>query len=112
MPDKRSVWVVTAEPEAPPQLRRGVPVRTGPSVAKALEVEVLRENMARFLLVLQDMLPAEMADVGQFRLEEEEVNAEVTGEGSLMLLGTGVRAAGMGGIKFILRRRKDDAPHY
>ena len=77
-------------------------------MAKALEVEVLRENLTRFLLVLQDMLPAEMADVGDFRLEEVEVNAEVTGEGSLMLLGTGVRAAGMGGIKFVLRRVHDE----
>ena len=41
-------------------------------VAKALEVEVLRENMKRFLLVLQDMLPTEMAEVGDFRLEAYE----------------------------------------
>ena len=54
------------------------------------------------------MLPTEMAEVGDFRLEEVEVNAEVTGEGSLMLLGTGVRAAGMGGIKFVLRRVHDE----
>jgi len=108
LPENKTVWVVTAEPEAPQPLRRGLPVRTGPSVAKALEVEVLRENMARFLLVLQDMLPTEMAEVGDFRLEEVEVNAEVTGEGSLMLLGTGVRAAGMGGIKFVLRRVHED----
>ena len=108
MPENKTVWVVTAEPEAPQPLRRGLPVRTGPSVAKALEVEVLRENLARFLLVLQDILPVEMADMGDFRLEEVEVNAEVTGEGSLMLLGTGVRAAGMGGIKFVLRRVHED----
>lgn len=108
MPENKTVWVVTAEPEAAQPVRRGLPVRTGPSVAKALEVEVLRENMARFLLVLQEMLPAEMSQVGDFRLEEVEVNAEVTGEGSLMLLGTGVRAAGMGGIKFILRRVHDE----
>ena len=108
MPENRTVWVVTAEPEAAQPVRRGLPVRTGPGVAKALEVEALRENLARFLLVLQEILPAEMADMGDFRLEEVEVNAEVTGEGSLMLLGTGVRAAGMGGIKFVLKRVDED----
>ena len=108
MPEKKTVWVVSAEPESSQPLRRGVPVRAGASVAKALEVEVLKENLTRFLLVLQEMLPAEIADVGDFRLEEVEVNAEITGEGSLMLLGTGARASGLGGIKFVLRRVHED----
>lgn len=113
MNDKRRVWVVTAEPEPPEPAtaaRRGLPVRTAPSGAKAFEVEVLRDNMRQFLAVLQEVLPTEMTTVGDFRVDEVEVSAEVTGEGSLMLLGTGVRAAGAGGIKFILRRINGKQP--
>lgn len=109
MRDQKTLWVVTAEPEPPLPLRRGLAVRPATSTAKALEVDVLRENVAQFLSILEQMLPAEMASVGDFRLEEVEISAEITGEGSLMLLGTGVRAAGMGGIKFVLRRAHDSS---
>lgn len=102
--DNRTVWVVTAEPEPTEPARRGLPVRTSPSGARSIEIDALRDNMRQFLAVLQEILPSEMTTVGDFRVDEVEVSAEVTGEGSLMLLGTGVRAAGAGGIKFILRR--------
>jgi hypothetical protein len=103
--DRKSIWVVTAEPETQAPMHRGAVARPSGS-ARALDVNVLRENVRQFLLILEQLLPEQMATVGGFRLEEVEVNAEITGEGSLMLLGTGVRASALGGIKFVLKRVK------
>jgi hypothetical protein len=103
--DRKTLWVVTAEPEPPAPLHRGALARTS-NGARALDVSVLRENVKQFLSILEQLLPEQMATVGDFRLEEVEVSAEITGEGSLMLLGTGVRATALGGIKFVLKRVK------
>lgn len=103
--DRKTVWVVTAEPEAQAPVHRGAVARPSGG-ARALDVSVLRDNVKQFLSILGQLLPEQMATVGDFRLEEVEVNAEITGEGSLMLLGTGVRASALGGIKFVLKRVK------
>ncbi len=103
--NRKTLWVVTAEPEVQAPAHRGAVARPSGG-ARALDVNVLRDNVRQFLSILEQLLPEEMANVGDFRLEEVEVNAEITGEGSLMLLGTGVRASALGGLKFILKRVK------
>jgi hypothetical protein len=103
--DRKTLWVVTAEPEAQAPVHRGAVARPSGG-ARAMDVNALRENIKQFLTILEQLLPEQMATVGGFRLEEVEVNAEITGEGSLMLLGTGVRASALGGIKFVLKRVK------
>jgi hypothetical protein len=100
---RKTIWVVTAEPEVQAPVHRGAVARPSGG-ARALDVNVLRENVRQFLSILEQLLPEQSAIVGGFRLEEVEVNAEITGEGSLMLLGTGVRASALGGIKFVLKR--------
>jgi hypothetical protein len=102
--DNKTLWVVSAEPEPPAPLQRGAGLRPPVSAARAIDVSVLRDNLTQFLTILEQILPQQMTTLGDFRLEEVEVTAEVTGEGSLMLLGTGVRATGLGGIKFVLKR--------
>ena len=103
--DRKTIWVVTAEPEVQAPVHRGAVARPSGG-ARAMDVNVLRDNVRQFLSIMEQLLPAQMATVGDFRLEEVEVNAEITGEGSLMLLGTGVRASALGGIKFVLKRVK------
>jgi hypothetical protein len=103
--DRKTIWVVTAEPDVQTPAHRGTVARPFGG-ARAMDVNVLRDNVRQFLFILEQLLPAQMATIGDFRLEEVEVNAEITGEGSLMLLGTGVRASALGGIKFVLKRVK------
>jgi len=101
--EKRTLWIVTAEAEPEATIRRGA--RSAPlGRTHAVDVERLRQNMTAFLEALQEMLAAEPKDIGDFRLAEVEVSAEITAEGSLRLLGTGVSGAGTGGIRFVLRR--------
>ena len=42
--------------------------------------------------------------VGKFHFDEFEVSAEITGKGSLAILGTGAEVGATGGLRFVFRR--------
>ena len=71
---------------------------------KTLSVDELSKHMQAFLNQMGSVLEKAPAVIGAFRFEEFEVNAEITGKGSLALLGTGGEAGASGGIKFVFRR--------
>ena len=60
---------------------------------RELEIETLSENVSRFLAQIESIIGRAPEDVGSFRLNEFEVSAEVSAEGKLALIGTGVGAA-------------------
>lgn len=77
---------------------RGVPV------LKELGVKQLSSNLQGFLSQLDKVLNNLNDRVGNFEVDEMEVYAEISAEGKVSLMGTGVQAGTTGGVKLILRR--------
>ena len=71
---------------------------------KAIDARKLSENMKRFLGQIGEMLKETQEYVGQFHFEEFEISAEVSADGSLAILGSGLHAGAKGGLKFVFRR--------
>ncbi len=92
-PDKNTIWVVTGEPMA---IRGGGP--------KELKVDKLSLNVQIFLEQMNSILEQTPDTVGKFQLDEFEVHAEVTAQGTIAMLGTGVQAGATGGLGFVFRR--------
>jgi len=76
----------------------------GPVAFEQLKVDVLAESVNLFLTQIEGMLEKTPDQVGKFRFTEFTVTAEVSAEGSLMLLGTGGKVAGKGGLTFKFQR--------
>lgn len=91
-----SIWVVTSESIA---TRGG-----GSRQAKPLKVEVLAENMNLFIGQFSDILEKTPQKLGNFHFDELEIHAEITGKGTIALLGTGAELGAAGGIRFVFRR--------
>jgi hypothetical protein len=71
--------------------------------------EVNVQDLAMSLQVFVSQLDQTFTDVlsrkiGGFELDEIEVSVEVSVEGRISLLGTGVQGGTTGGMKFVLRR--------
>jgi hypothetical protein len=76
--------------------------RGGP---RELKVEVLAENVNLFLTQIKSMVEKSPDEVGKFKFTEFTVSAEISGEGKLVLAGTGVEAAVKGGLTFKFERK-------
>lgn len=75
----------------------------GVSAPVALKTDVLRDNLAGFLSAMNEALEALPQAVHGFKLDEIELVVEVSGEGSIQLLG-GVKVGASGGITLKLKR--------
>jgi hypothetical protein len=71
---------------------------------KEIKVEVLRQNVNLFMTQIEQVIKETPDKVGGFRLSEFSVTAEVSAEGSLLLIGTGVKAEATGGLTFKFTR--------
>ena len=91
--DKDTIWVVTSEPMA-----------TRGGGLKQLKVEELTVNVNLFLEQMGDILEKTPEKLGKFHFDEFEVYAEVTGKGTLAILGTGGEVGATGGLRFVFRR--------
>jgi hypothetical protein len=96
--EKDTVWVFTSEVAT---TRRG-------GGLKQLKVEELSVNVNLFLEQMGAILEKTPEKLGKFHFEEFEVHAEVTGKGTLAILGTGGEIGATGGLKFVFRRRASD----
>jgi|SRR5581483_5284705 len=91
--DKDTIVVVTGD---------SVPTRGGG--IKTLKIDELAVNVNVFIEQMGDLLAKTPETVGKFHFEELEVYAEVTGKGTLALLGTGGEVGATGGLRFVFRR--------
>jgi hypothetical protein len=91
--EKDSIWVVTGET-----------VATRGGAMKQLKVEELASNVTLFIEQMGRILKETPGKVGEFHFDEFEVSAEITGKGSLAILGTGGEVGATGGVKFVFRR--------
>lgn len=88
-----------------------ISVRTADSTAmrganaKELKVEVLAENVNIFLNQIETMLETAPDEVGKFQFTEFSVSAEVSANGKLVLLGSGVETSAKGSLTFKFERK-------
>ena len=91
--DKDTILVVT-----------GDAVATRGGGVKPLKVDELSVNINLFIEQMGDLLEKTPEKLGKFNFEEFEVYAEVTGKGTLAILGTGGELGATGGLRFVFRR--------
>ena len=91
--EKDIIWVVTGE---------NVATRGGGM--KQIKVEELALNVNVFIEQMGSILEKTPEKVGNFHFDEFEVSAEITGKGSLAILGTGGEVGATGGLRFVFRR--------
>lgn len=72
--------------------------------AKQLPVQELAVNVTVFLEQISSVLDKTPETLGKFHLDELEIHAEVTAQGAIALLGTGLQAGTSGGLRFVFRR--------
>lgn len=73
---------------------------------KPLKVSELTAQVNIFVSQIGEVLDKTPAKLGGFQFEEFEINAEITGKGTLAVLGTGGEVGATGGIKFLFKRAK------
>jgi hypothetical protein len=91
--DKDTILVVT-----------GDTVATRGGGVKPLKVDELSVNINLFIEQMGNLLEKTPEKLGKFHFEEFEVYAEVTGKGTLAILGTGGELGATGGLRFVFRR--------
>lgn len=97
-----SITASAAAPGARPLQARGL-VGAALTVSER-SVEEVQANMTRFIRGLQKIL-AEGAELGgELRIEQVEVNAQLTAEGKIGIASTGVNLKGDTGLKIIFKR--------
>ena len=74
------------------------------SVVHGVSVSVLKQNMESFFHQIKEILDAGTDRVGAFQISQIEVCAQISGEGQVALMGSGVKVEAQGGIKFTLCR--------
>lgn len=98
MSDEDKLWVITTESFETRNVNERVTEET------KLNVNQLTTNVNIFLGQIDSLLNETPEKVGNFRFDELELYAEVSSNGELKMLGTGVGVGGMGGLKFVFRR--------
>lgn len=71
-----------------------------------IKTEILAENIKLFLNSIEAMLEQCPEEVGKFCMTEFTVSAEVSANGKLVLLGSGVETGINGGLVFKFERTK------
>lgn len=84
------------------RVQRGLPEELGRGGVNAVQVSLLKENMRKFLDQLKEILDAGSAAVGLYEVHQVEISAQITSEGKIGLLGSGLQVGVQGGLKFIL----------
>jgi len=92
--EKDKMWVIT----------RDETITRGEGRLKQLKVEELSVNINLFIEQLGDLLDKTPEKLGKFNFAEFEVYAEITGKGTVAILGTGGEVGATGGLRFVFRR--------
>ena len=92
--DQNTIWIVTSEPTA----------TRGGGRLKQQNVDELSVNINLFLEQMGNVLEKTPDKIGKFHFQEFEVHAEVTAQGTIAVLGTGLQASATGGLRFVFRR--------
>jgi hypothetical protein len=100
--DMDRMWVIMSEPMTPYTTRGG---QDGKRTSKQpLKVEELTTNVNIFIQQLGKVLESTPDTLGKFHFEEFEIHADISADGTLAILGSGVHAGASSGLKFVFRR--------
>ena|SRR5947209_12168362 len=72
--------------------------------AQSLKVEELAVNVNLFVQQMGKVLESTPETLGKFHFDEFEIHAEITVDGTIAVLGSGVHAGVGGGLRFLFRR--------
>jgi hypothetical protein len=73
-------------------------------VPRELDAETLEDNVSEFLESIEGILSKAPEIIGNFRIREFTVTAEITAEGKLSLVAVGGGVAATGGLTFTFER--------
>ena len=87
-----------------PLLRSG---RVGEKVMKATAVAVdqVEKNMAQFLSGIGDVISRGAEITGEYEVDTVEVNAQISADGQIGFMGSGIGVTGSAGITFVFKRQ-------
>ena len=107
--DEEQILIVTGIGETRKEHRaeRGFSDSLVKGAVNSVSVAILKENMASFFGQLREILDNGADRIGVFDVEEVEVSAQITGDGKVCMMGSGVQVGVQGGIKFLLKRLKN-----
>lgn len=71
-----------------------------------IAADELQERLRKFLDAMQGVVEGLPDKLGEFKLEQITLTAEISAKGQVSLLGTGGEVAGKGGLTFTLKREK------
>ena len=86
------------------RIERGVGGKLASSVMHSISVPALKKNMDSFFNQIKEILDSGTDQFGMFQISEIEICAQISGEGQVALMGSGVKIEAQGGIKFTLCR--------
>jgi len=84
---------------------RGIGDKLAGGVVNAISVSVLKKNMESFFHQIREILQEGSDQIGAFQISAIEALAQITGEGQVTLVGSGVKLEAQGGVKFTLCRK-------
>lgn len=103
------VEVLAPGPEGRPLAPRQRPRAATTVLVTERSVDEVQANLTRFVSQVSDMLDTARSEISGYVLETVEVAAEITGEGKVGFMGTGVNLGGSTGLKIVFRRNPSAA---
>ncbi|MEM9542100.1 MAG: hypothetical protein AAGA60_21725 [Cyanobacteria bacterium P01_E01_bin.42] len=106
MSEEKSIWIVTADSSGDPAGGKGLSLKDASDRAiQSVQVSAstLKENMAEFIDLVGDIFASAETKTGM-KLDEVEVAVEITGNGEVKLMGTGMGVEGKGAITLKFKR--------
>ena len=81
----------------------GVPGTRGSNLQQ-MKVDELAVNVDVFIQQVGKVLESTPDVLGSFHFDEFEIHAEISADGTIAILGSGVHAGASGGLRFVFRR--------
>jgi hypothetical protein len=101
--------MIDGERDATRDLGGGFSSSRSPSpLPKPVDAETLQREMGNFITVVDQMFVQAERQKSGMQLDEIELAIEVTGEGQVILLGSGVKVAGKGAMTLRFKRFAPD----
>lgn len=76
--------------------------------ATEVTVDIVQDNLRRFVSNVQQIIDTSSKEIGDYKIDTVEVNAEVSGNGEIGFMGTNVGMSGTAGIKLVFKKSKDE----
>ena len=89
------IWVATGD--------TGIPGTRGSNL-QPMKVHELAVNVNVFIEQVGKVLESTPDVLGPFHFDEFEIHAEISADGTIAILGSGVHAGASGGLRFVFRR--------